>query len=120
VLPPGGEFAPPERFEDLTDGELLHIAGLDLEVRHTPGHTPGHVCFYLESEGILFSGDQLFAGSIGRSDFTYGDFDTLMRSMAEKVMTLPDGVDVLPGHGPVTTIGRERTTNPFIVQFLDV
>lgn len=121
VVPPGGEeFAPPATFEDLADGRRLHVAGLEFEVRHTPGHTPGHVCFYLEDEGILFSGDQLFAGSIGRTDFPYGDFDRLMRSMADKVMTLPDDVDVLPGHGPVTTIGRERAANPFILDFLDV
>jgi glyoxylase-like metal-dependent hydrolase (beta-lactamase superfamily II) len=61
----------------------------------------------------------LFAGSIGRTDFSYGDFDALMRSMADKVMTLPDDIEVLPGHGPVTTIGRERTSNPFILEFLD-
>jgi hydroxyacylglutathione hydrolase len=120
VVPPGAEaFAPPDHFEQLSDGQRLRIAGIEFEVRHTPGHTPGHVCFYVEDEGILFSGDQLFAGSIGRTDFSYGDFDALMRSMADKVMTLPDDIEVLPGHGPVTTIGRERTSNPFILEFLD-
>jgi glyoxylase-like metal-dependent hydrolase (beta-lactamase superfamily II) len=119
VLPPGSEeFAPPDRFEQLTDGQRLTLAGMEFEVRHTPGHTPGHVCFHLEDEGMLFSGDQLFAGSIGRTDFPYGDFDALMRSMANKVMTLPDEIAVLPGHGPATTIGRERTTNPFILDHL--
>ncbi|MGH8873685.1 MAG: MBL fold metallo-hydrolase [Acidimicrobiia bacterium] len=112
-LPPG-DFAPPERFEQLTDGGVLEMAGLRLQVLHTPGHTPGHCCFYLEGEGTLFSGDQLFAGSIGRTDLPGGDFPTLMRSMEEKVLTLPEDVVVYPGHGPATTLARERRTNPFL------
>ena len=86
---------------------------MSFEVRHTPGHTPGHCCFLLEEEGILFSGDQLFAGSIGRTDLPGGDFDQLVVSMRERVLDLPDDVRVLPGHGPETTIGWERRTNPF-------
>lgn len=119
VAMPGIEaFAPPERFVDLADGDRLNLAGLDFEVLHTPGHTPGHCCFLLRDEELLFSGDQLFAGSIGRTDLPGGDFDALMRSMATRVLTLPDDTGVLPGHGPTTTIGRERTTNPFILEFL--
>lgn len=119
IAMPGIEaFAPPERFVDLADGDRLNLAGLDFEVLHTPGHTPGHCCFLLRDEELLFSGDQLFAGSIGRTDLPGGDFNTLMRSMATRVLTLPDDTGVLPGHGPTTTIGRERTTNPFILEFL--
>ena len=80
---------------------------------HTPGHTPGHCCFLLEEEGILFSGDQLFAGSIGRTDLPGGDLGALAESMRTRVMTLPDDIRVLPGHGPETTIGEERRSNPF-------
>ena len=92
----------------------MHLAGLDLEVRHTPGHTPGHCCFYLAGEGILFSGDQLFRGSVGRTDLPGGNWDDLLSSMNSQVLTLPDEVRVLPGHGPETTIGAERRHNPFL------
>jgi glyoxylase-like metal-dependent hydrolase (beta-lactamase superfamily II) len=112
-MSPPGSYDLPERFERLEDGQILDLAGLSFEVRHTPGHTPGHCCFLLADQETLFSGDQLFAGSIGRTDFPYGDGNALFRSMREKVMTLDDGVRVLPGHGPETTIGRERSTNPF-------
>jgi glyoxylase-like metal-dependent hydrolase (beta-lactamase superfamily II) len=86
---------------------------------HTPGHTRGSVCFKLDVEGeapVLFSGDHLFAGSIGRTDMPGGSYEQLMQSMAEKILPMPDDVNVLPGHGPVTTIGRERKTNPFLVE----
>ena len=108
-----GDFDPPVVRTSLHHGETLDLAGMMLQVRQTPGHTPGHCCFYWEAEGVLFSGDQLFAGSIGRSDFPYGSFQSLMTSMRTQVMTLDDEVRVLPGHGPETTIGRERATNPF-------
>lgn len=113
MLPPG-VYDVPEKFEALADGQILDIAGLRLDVRHTPGHTPGHCCFYLAGEETLFSGDQLFAGSIGRTDLPGGSFPALMSSMQEKVLILPDDTRVLPGHGPETTIGRERATNPFL------
>lgn len=112
VAPPGS-YDIPDQLEHLSHGQRLEIAGMDFEARHTPGHTPGHCCFYVESEGVLFSGDQLFAGSIGRYDLPGGSFPQLMESMREQVMTLDDDVEVLPGHGPATTIGRERVTNPF-------
>ena len=114
MLPPG-DFEPPERFEALTDGLRLQLADLVFEVLHTPGHTPGHCCFLVEEEGFLFSGDQLFAGSIGRTDLPGGDFPTLMDSMTRKILPLEDQVEVLPGHGPRTTLGRERRSNPFLV-----
>lgn len=112
VAPPGSYEVPAIR-ESLADGQLLNLAGISLEVRHTPGHTPGHCCFYSDAEGIMFTGDQLFAGSIGRTDLPGGSYESLIASMRDKVMTVADEVDVLPGHGPETTIGRERLTNPF-------
>jgi glyoxylase-like metal-dependent hydrolase (beta-lactamase superfamily II) len=114
MLPPGS-YDVPEKMDDLSDGQRLEVAGLALEVRHTPGHTPGHCCFYLEREETLLSGDQLFAGSVGRTDLPRGSWEDLLRSMRDKVLTLPDQTRVLPGHGPETTIGRERRTNPFLV-----
>jgi glyoxylase-like metal-dependent hydrolase (beta-lactamase superfamily II) len=118
-IPPGQEqFAPPEHYVDLAHGDRLPLGGMTFEVRHTPGHTPGHCVFVVEGEGILFSGDQLFAGSIGRTDLPRGDFKTLLNSMETEVLTLPDDTRVLPGHGPETTIGKERTSNPFIVNYV--
>jgi glyoxylase-like metal-dependent hydrolase (beta-lactamase superfamily II) len=113
MVPPG-DYEPPERYVDLADGQDLEMAGVDVRVLHTPGHTPGHCCFLLESDGILLSGDQLFAGSVGRTDLPGGDWDTLLTSMKEQVLSLDDEIEVLPGHGPATTIGRERRTNPFL------
>ena len=109
-----GDFAMPEHYEHLDHGRMLDLAGVEYRVLHTPGHTPGHCCFYVGAEGMLFSGDLLFAGSIGRTDLPGGDYDTLMRSMAEQVVPLPAETDVLPGHGPGTTLARELATNPFL------
>ena len=113
-LAPPGSYDLPRSFEPLSDGQRLDLAGFDFEVRHTPGHTPGHCCFLIEDQETLFSGDQLFAGSIGRTDLPGGSMPELLRSMKEKVLVLPDATRVLPGHGPETTIGRERGTNPFL------
>lgn len=110
---PPGEYRPPAEFVALEDGQRLRLADLTIDVLHTPGHTPGHCCFLIEDHGILFSGDQLFAGSIGRTDLPGGDTAELMESMRRRVMPLRDDTRVLPGHGPETTIGRERRTNPF-------
>jgi len=110
----GGDFEPPIDRIDLEHDQRLDLAGFAVRVRHTPGHTPGHVCFELEGDGVIFSGDQLFAGSVGRTDLPGGSFDQLMMSMRERVLDLDDEVRVLPGHGPETTIGRERRTNPFL------
>ena len=111
--PPGDYDAPADR-RLIADGDILEVAGFRLIVRHTPGHTPGHVCFEVEDEGVLFSGDQLFAGSVGRTDLPGGSYAALMQSMRDRVLDLPDDVRVLPGHGPETTIGHERRTNPFL------
>jgi glyoxylase-like metal-dependent hydrolase (beta-lactamase superfamily II) len=108
------DFAPPAQIEALHDGQKLSLAGLDIGVLHTPGHTPGHCCFTLPDHGLLFSGDQLFAGSIGRTDLPGGDYGMLMASMREKILPLEPGTRVLPGHGPATTLGREFATNPFL------
>lgn len=118
VVPPGS-YEVPETFAGLEHGQRIQLSGLSFEVRHTPGHTPGHCCFVIEEEGVLFSGDQLFAGSIGRYDLPGGSFAHLIESMREQVMTLDDDVEVLPGHGPETTIGRERATNPFRAEWLE-
>jgi glyoxylase-like metal-dependent hydrolase (beta-lactamase superfamily II) len=98
----------------IDDQELLEVGGLGLRSLYTPGHAPGHLAFYLESEGLVFAGDALFAGSVGRTDLFGGDMGLLMRSINERLMTLPDETRVLPGHGPETTIGDERANNPFL------
>ena len=113
MVPPG-DYRQPEHYRNLADGMSLDLAGLGFEVLATPGHTPGHCCFYLSEEEILFSGDQLFAGSVGRTDLPGGDYHALMTSMKEKVLPLDDHVTVMPGHGPPTTVGRERRSNPFL------
>jgi hydroxyacylglutathione hydrolase len=115
----GLDLRPPEVVLGLDDGEQVAGAGMTFTALHTPGHTPGSVCLRLEVEGeapALFSGDHLFAGSIGRTDLPGGSFEQLMRSMAERILPLEDELPVLPGHGPPTTIGRERATNPFLLQ----
>lgn len=114
MVPPG-DFEAPRQTSPLVHGQELSLAGMTIEVVHTPGHTPGHCCFHLREEGVLFSGDQLFAGSVGRTDLPGGSYEDLMASMRERVMVLDDGVRVLPGHGPETTIGSERRSNPFLV-----
>lgn len=109
----------PELVLGLDDGSRVSGAGMAFTALHTPGHTPGSTCLLLEVEAeapILFSGDHLFAGSIGRTDLPGGSFDDLMASMAAKVLPLPDHVRVLPGHGPSTSIGTERRTNPFLAR----
>jgi glyoxylase-like metal-dependent hydrolase (beta-lactamase superfamily II) len=113
MLPPGS-YEIPEVLSALEDGQNLDLAGFKVEVRHTPGHTPGHCCFYLADHETLFSGDQLFAGSVGRTDLPGGSTAELLVSMATRVLSLDDQVRVLPGHGEETTIGRERSTNPFL------
>jgi glyoxylase-like metal-dependent hydrolase (beta-lactamase superfamily II) len=113
-MEPPGSYEVPRRLKPLADGMELDVAGISLKTLHTPGHTPGHCCFYVEEEGVLFSGDQLFAGSVGRTDLPGGSWEDLITSMQQQVLTLPDDVQVLPGHGPETSIGRERATNPFL------
>jgi hydroxyacylglutathione hydrolase len=107
----------PREVRTLADGAAVELAGLALRVDHTPGHTPGSVVFSTRSdadEEIILAGDTLFAGSIGRTDLPGGDPEQMMRSLRDKLMTRDDGTYVLPGHGPATTIGRERASNPFV------
>ncbi len=98
----------------LEDGQELTVGGLRLKVLHTPGHSPGHVAFYLPEQGVLFSGDALFHNGIGRTDLPGGDYATLIASIRRKLLILPDETIVYPGHGPATTIGAERRRNPFL------
>ena len=121
------EFAEPDDVAELSDGQVLELAGLEVTGDHTPGHTGGSVAFrapYLSTGSerrdddvsqVMFSGDLLFAGSIGRTDLPGGDHPTMLRTLRDKVLTLPDDIVVLPGHGEQTSIGRERATNPFLL-----
>ncbi len=106
--------SPPGPDELLIDNQIIEVGELMLEVLYTPGHAPGHVCFYISEYHIVFDGDVLFQGNIGRFDLPGGDFKRLMNSINERLMTLPDETKVFPGHGPATTIGNERSTNPFL------
>ena len=111
----GMTFSEPDDVRALEDGEAIPLAGLDFTIGHTPGHTRGSVTFRSGEDDLdaLFTGDLLFAGSIGRTDLPGGDHQTILRSLA-RTLTLPDATVVLPGHGPTTTIGVERGANPFL------
>jgi len=99
---------------ELAAGDTIAVGAFEAKVLHTPGHTPGGVCFLFASEKMVFVGDTLFAGSIGRTDLPGGSFKQLMRSIRDQLMSLDDELDVLTGHGPPTTIGTERRYNPFV------
>ncbi len=109
----GLTFTEPDDVKELSDGTVLRLAGLELTVDHAPGHTPGSVAFRSDTT-VMFSGDLLFAGSIGRTDLPGGDTAAMMDSLARVCLTLPDDTQVLPGHGPQTTIGAERASNQFL------
>lgn len=110
-LPPAEPFEP-DRW--LADGDTVTFGNQTLTVAHCPGHTPGHVVFYHAGEHLAFVGDVLFQGSIGRTDFPRGDYDTLVHSIREKLWPLGDEVGFVPGHGPMSTFGEERRSNPFV------
>jgi glyoxylase-like metal-dependent hydrolase (beta-lactamase superfamily II) len=116
------EFAEPDDVSEIGDGAELELAGLRFHVDHTPGHTPGSITFRTpyddaaEISQVMFSGDLLFAGSIGRTDLPGGDHAVMLQSLASKVLTLPDDIAVLPGHGEQTSIAQERATNPFLLE----
>jgi glyoxylase-like metal-dependent hydrolase (beta-lactamase superfamily II) len=115
----GGRLAmrEPAEVRELADESVLDLAGLSITVDHTPGHTLGSVVFRTgtqEGGRLMFAGDTLFAGSIGRTDLPGGDVRKMARSLRTKILPCPDDTVVLPGHGPSTTIGRERATNPFL------
>lgn len=105
----------PEPTDELVPGEPFRFGESVLEVRFTPGHAPGHVIFVSETDGLALVGDVVFQGSIGRTDLPGGDFQTLMTSIREQVLTLPDDTTLYPGHGPPTQVGHERVGNPFLV-----
>ncbi len=107
-----GEDCTPDRWLD--DGDTLELDGIEFETVYTPGHTPGHVVIFNRVAKIAFVGDVLFAGSIGRTDFPRGDHATLIRSITEKLWPLGDDMRFVPGHGPMSSFGRERQTNPFV------
>ena len=115
------DFTEPDDVRELADGVRLEVAGLRVDVDHAPGHTPGSVAFRTPYDGpedtpeVMFSGDLLFAGSIGRTDLPGGDHEEMLRSLARTVLPLDDRVVVLPGHGEQTSIGRERAANPFLL-----
>lgn len=110
-------LAPVMELRTIADGDVLHLAGLQIEVMHTPGHTPGHCSFRVDVDTAICSGDLVFAGSIGRSDFMNSD-PSAMQASLRRFLELPDAVPVLPGHGPETTVGRERSTNPFLLELV--
>lgn len=110
-------FRPARSFEPdrwLRQGDTVAVGQLTLEVRHCPGHTPGHVIFFEPQAKLAIVGDVLFAGSIGRTDFPGGDHDTLVNAIRQQLFTLGDEVEFIPGHGPMSTIGEERRSNPFV------
>lgn len=118
------EWAEPDDVRELADADELELAGLRFVVDHTPGHTPGSVTFRTpyaaqDVSEVMFAGDLLFQGSIGRTDLPGGDHAAMLRSLATKVLTLPDDVVVLPGHGDQTSIGRERVTNPYLLELAE-
>ena len=114
-----GELPAPAKPDRLltSESEVIELDEIRLHSLYTPGHAPGHLSFYMPAQKILFSGDSLFAGSIGRTDLPGGDHALLMRSIVDKLMTLDDDVRVLPGHMGATTIGRERRSNPFLLSY---
>nr|WP_308742153.1 MBL fold metallo-hydrolase [uncultured Anaerocolumna sp.] len=98
----------------LNDKDIIKLAGTEVNVIHTPGHTSGGICYLFKESKILFSGDTLFEGTVGRADLPTGNLNTLLDSVNHKLMTLPDDTTVFPGHGESTTIGHERNTNPYV------
>jgi hydroxyacylglutathione hydrolase len=110
-------FAPAETFQPtrwLNDGDTVSLGAHEIQVRHCPGHTPGHVVFYAPQIKRAFVGDVLFAGSIGRTDFPQGDYDTLISSITQRLWPMGDDTVFIPGHGPESSFGRERQSNPYV------
>lgn len=119
LVPADAVFGEPREVREVADGDVVRLAGIDFEVIGAPGHTPGSVVYRVAGDGdrppIAFTGDVLFAGSIGRTDLPRGDTATMMRTLAQRILTLDDATVVLSGHGEATDIRRERQANPFLV-----
>jgi len=111
------DFDPgPEPTIELSHGSILRAGSFEVEVRHAPGHTPGHVIYVVPRAQAAFVGDVIFESGVGRVDLPGGDWATLLRSIRDQVLSLPDDTRLFPGHGPATTVGRERATNPFLLE----
>jgi glyoxylase-like metal-dependent hydrolase (beta-lactamase superfamily II) len=110
----GGSFSTEKADCLVEEGDEIDLAGIKLRVIHTPGHTPGGICLYAEQEGVIFVGDTLFADSVGRTDLPGGDMSQLIEGIKQKLLVLPEKTVVYPGHGPQTTIKREKAGNPFL------
>jgi glyoxylase-like metal-dependent hydrolase (beta-lactamase superfamily II) len=117
-MPWAGEFESYDADETVAGGEKLSLAGLEIDVIFTPGHSPGHVSYSIADGAALFSGDVLFQGSVGRTDLPGGDWPTLLESIRTLTETLPEETRVYPGHGGLTTLGAERATNPFLTELV--
>ena len=111
---PGVSLVPVEINQWVEDGDHLDLWGRDVKVLHCPGHCPGNVAFYLNQEKICFVGDVIFSGSVGRTDLPGGNFEELERSILRKIYTLPDDTQLAVGHGPNTTVGKEKSGNPYV------
>jgi hydroxyacylglutathione hydrolase len=112
--PFGFEIVSPPADRLVREGDSVLFARLTLDIREIPGHSPGHIVYVVRGAGVVFGGDVLFRGSIGRTDFPGGSFETLAAGIREKLYTMPDETAVYPGHGPVTKVGHEKRTNPFV------
>ena len=109
----------PEPTIDLYDGQKLRLGKVEIEVRHTPGHTPGHCVFYVSEAGVCFCGDLIFQGGVGRTDLPGGSWEQLLNSIRTKIFVLPEETRLLSGHGPETTVGAEKRSNPFVGAGID-
>ena len=117
IIKASQEIHLPSRAIDISEGETIEVGNMSFEVLETPGHSIGGLCFLERNEKVMFTGDTLFAGAIGRTDHPGGDYDVMMKSIFEKLLHLDGSTRVLPGHGPASDIATERTTNPFLMPF---
>jgi glyoxylase-like metal-dependent hydrolase (beta-lactamase superfamily II) len=109
----GCSFTAAQPVSCVEEGDIIDLAGIKLQVIHTPGHTQGGICLYAKEDGVVFVGDTLFAGSVGRTDFPTGNMRQLIQSIKDKLLILPADTKVCPGHGPATTVAQEKAHNPF-------
>lgn len=117
IIKSGHQMHIPSRAIDISEGETVEVGNMSIEVLETPGHSVGGLCFLERNGKIMFTGDTLFAGAIGRTDHPGGDYDVMMKSIFEKLMSLDSDIRVFPGHGPASDIATERNTNPFLMPF---